>query len=142
MWKNLMRADAVLVYGFGGLRDSSGTLTMDPRLPDIWSGLTYRLTLRGTRVRVDLYQSEVTLTVEAGESATIEIRGEPVTVTTAGPVTVPLGDQGPRLIGAPTTRDLEGTRRADGTLVTATVPATRGHEYEGGSEPGGNGLYD
>ncbi|MFD1718161.1 glycoside hydrolase family 65 protein [Georgenia deserti] len=133
---------SALVYGFGGLRDSSGTLTMDPRLPDTWSGLTYRLTLRGTRVRVDLYQSEVTLTVEAGESATIEIRGEPVTVTAAGPVTVPLGDQGPRLIGAPTTRDLEGTRRADGTLVTATVPATREHEYEGGSEPGGNGLYD
>jgi alpha,alpha-trehalose phosphorylase len=35
---------------------------------------------------------------------------------------VPLDGQGPRLYGAPTMRDVTGSRRADGTLLTASIP--------------------
>ncbi|MFC7406939.1 glycoside hydrolase family 65 protein [Georgenia alba] len=113
---------SALVYGFGGMRDGNGVLSMDPRLPELWPGLTYRVTVKDTRVRVDLRQQDVTFTIETGERVTFDVRGEKVTVTAATPVTVPLEDQGPRIIGAPRTKDLEGTRRADGTLVTAKVP--------------------
>ncbi|ROR74237.1 glycoside hydrolase family 65 protein [Bogoriella caseilytica] len=124
---------SALVFGFGGVRDSSGHLTIDPRLPELWEGLTYRLTIDGARLRVDLRQEEITLSIEhedAPDSAiTLEVRGEEVTVTAAEPVTVPLGDQGPRLIGAPGVRDLEGLRREDGTMVRATVPEARSDEH-------------
>jgi alpha,alpha-trehalose phosphorylase len=43
-------------------------------------------------------------------------------VTAASPVTVPLDGQGPRLYGSPTMRDVTGSRRADGTLLTASIP--------------------
>ena len=43
-------------------------------------------------------------------------------VEAGNPVTVGLGHQGPRLIGAPTTSDIEGTRRADGSVITASIP--------------------
>ena len=43
-----------LAYGFGGMRDYNGVVTFDPRLPESWEGLTFRITLRGTRIRVDL----------------------------------------------------------------------------------------
>lgn len=110
-----------LACGFGGMRDHEGIVSLDPRLPEVWDGLTFRLTLRGTRVRVDVRHTELRLTVEAGDSADLVVRGEPVKVTAGDPVVVAL-TPAPRLIGTPTVRDIEGNRRADGTLMTATVP--------------------
>ncbi|WP_232681261.1 glycoside hydrolase family 65 protein [Nocardioides sp. R-C-SC26] len=112
-----------LVAGFGGFRDlGAGTWTLDPRLPDGWDSLSFRLTLRGTRVRVDVEASSLTLTVEDGETPlTFVVRGDPVAVTPGDPVVVPLPDQGPRLDGGPPAP--AGTRRSDGTVITAIVPS-------------------
>ncbi|GAA2518239.1 glycoside hydrolase family 65 protein [Rarobacter incanus] len=110
-----------LVCGFGGFRDYVGTFSLDPRLPEVWEGLTFRLCLLGTRVRVDVRQGEVTLSVEDGDAADIVVCGKLVTVTSAGAVTVMLPES-PRIIGSPDVGDIEGTRRADGTRMTATVP--------------------
>ncbi len=52
----------------------------------------------------------------------MRVRGTELVVTAADAVTVPLADQGPRLYGAPTMRDVTGSRRADGTLLTASIP--------------------
>ena len=114
---------SVLTAGFGGFRDlGSGRWCLDPRLPDAWESLTYRVTLRGTRVRVDLRADELTLTVEDGTNpVTLEVRGEQVTVSPDEPVTVPLEGQGPRLEGEPA--NPAGTRRADGTIISAIVPS-------------------
>lgn len=112
---------SALACGFGGMRDHEGVVSIDPRLPEVWDGLTYRLTVRGVRVRVDVRHTELRLTVEDGDAVTLVVRGEPVTVTADGPVVVPLAPA-PRLIGTPTVRDIEGNRRADGTLMTASVP--------------------
>jgi hypothetical protein len=46
----------------------------------------------------------------------------PVQVTSEGPVTVPLADQGPRTPGEP--RPVAGRQRADGTVIGAIVPGT------------------
>jgi alpha,alpha-trehalose phosphorylase len=113
---------SALVYGFGGMRDHGGRISFHPRLPEGWTGVTFRVTLRGTRLRVHLRQDAMTLTVEAGDTATVSVAGRPVEVTADAPVTVKLENQGPRLTGTPTTSDIEGSRRADGSLVTASIP--------------------
>lgn len=113
---------SALVYGFGGMRDHGGRITFEPRLPVAWTRVAFRVTLRGTRLRVEVTQRAITFTVETGDTATFSVHGRSVTVTASAPVTVALEDQGPRLTGAPTTSDIEGSRRADGSLVTASIP--------------------
>ncbi|MFC5791515.1 glycoside hydrolase family 65 protein [Agromyces tardus] len=116
---------SALVSGFGGFRDHNGKFTFDPRLPDGWERLTFRLTIRGTRIRVTLTVDRITFTVEAGEpdaEVQLSVRGEEVRVSATAPVSVALDGQGPRRVGVPTMRDVAGTRRADGTLLTASIP--------------------
>jgi alpha,alpha-trehalose phosphorylase len=109
-----------LVYGFGGMRDYNGVVTFDPRLPESWEGLSFQIALRGTRVRVDLTASQIEFTVVQGERAEVSVRGHRVTVSTESPVRIPLSDQGPRIDGP--VPSINGDRRPDGTLITASVP--------------------
>jgi alpha,alpha-trehalose phosphorylase len=122
---------SALVYGLGGFRDEGGTWAIDPRLPEEWTSLTYRVTLHNTRVRVRVDHSEVTLTLETGQKAELAVRGELVQVTDVEPVVVPLEDQGPRLPGDTPSWVRDGVRRADGSVITASVP---GHLHPG-SDP-------
>lgn len=130
---------SALVFGFGGLRDHGGRLTLDPRLPDDWDGITYRIMVNGARVRVDLTRSEMVLTLEtvttqAGATLTFTVRGLEVVVTGAEPVRVALDHQGPRLNGAPMASSVEGARRADGSLITSSVPLSWAPAWDGSSE--------
>jgi alpha,alpha-trehalose phosphorylase len=113
---------SALVYGFGGMRDHGGRISFDPRLPLGWKRLTFRITVRNARVRVDLAQDSIQFALETGETAALVVREKLVTVRTGVPITVALNEDVPRLTGAPTTADIEGTRRADGSMITATIP--------------------
>ncbi|MCL2541577.1 MAG: glycoside hydrolase family 65 protein [Nocardioidaceae bacterium] len=118
---------SALASGFGGFRDfgterGDEQWQLDPRLPESWESLTFRLTLRKTRVRVCVRPEELELTIEAGSGPlTFQVRGEPVTVTRDQPVVVPLKHQGPRLEGEPP--NPTGVQRADGTVLSAIVPS-------------------
>jgi alpha,alpha-trehalose phosphorylase len=112
-----------LVNGFGGMRDHGGRLTFNPRLPIDWDRLTYRMTVRGSRVRVDLEQQALTFTVETGDGFDAWVHNQHVEVRPGEPTVVPLPHQGPRMAGhAPTTSDIQGTLRADGSVITASIP--------------------
>jgi alpha,alpha-trehalose phosphorylase len=113
---------SALVYGFGGMRDHNGRITLDPRLPETWEALTFRITLKDTRVRVDLRQDQVEFTVEVGVEAKLAVRGFAFTVRADQPVTVPLEHQGARDPGAPSPAAIEGGRRADGSVITSSIP--------------------
>ncbi|MDR2347738.1 MAG: hypothetical protein LBD90_03770, partial [Bifidobacteriaceae bacterium] len=113
-----------LVCGFGGLRDSGGRISFDPRLPELWRGLSFHLTLKGSRLAVTVLPELIRFELEAGEGADVTVRGVAVAVRPGRPVEVPLAGQGPRLIGAPTARDIAGARRSDGSVITASVPAS------------------
>jgi alpha,alpha-trehalose phosphorylase len=111
---------SALVYGFGGFRDHGGHFSLDPRLPEPWPSMTFRVTLHGNRVRVTLRSDELELALEEGDEVTIDVRGESVTVTADAPATVQLKNQGPRLTGRP--EPVAGRRRADGSIIGAIVP--------------------
>ena len=109
-----------LVYGFGGMRDYDGDITFDPRLPATWQGLSFPISLQGTRLQVDLTAEEIRFAVLAGDSAEVKVRGRRVTVRAGQPVTVALEGQGPSMGGA--LKLQTGERRPDGSLITASVP--------------------
>lgn len=83
-----------LVYGFGGFRDYGGAFTIDPRLPDEWEGLTYRVTIYGCRLRVTVRRRTVEVVVEEGDHALgpIHIAGHEVIVG-AEPITIVVGER-------------------------------------------------
>jgi alpha,alpha-trehalose phosphorylase len=110
----------ILAYGFGGMRDYNGKITFDPRLPESWAGLTLPITLRGTRIQVDITSREIAFAVVEGESADLVVRGEQVTVSAGSPVRVPLAHQGSPIEGPLPSNTVD--RRPDGTLITASVP--------------------
>ncbi|GAB3853541.1 glycosyl hydrolase family 65 protein [Nocardioides maradonensis] len=118
---------SALACGFGGFRDLGAARgeeqwQLDPRLPESWESLTFRLTLRRTRVRVCVRASELELQIEEGSGpVTFKVRDKLVTVSTDEAVVVPLEHQGPRLVGEPV--NPAGVQRADGTVLSATVPS-------------------
>ncbi len=112
-----------LVNGFGGMRDHGGRMSFNPRLPKDWDRLTYRLTVHGSRIRVDLEEEQMTFTVETGDGFTAWVHNQQWEVPAGEPTVVPLPHHGPRMSGhAPTTSDIQGTLRADGSVITASIP--------------------
>jgi alpha,alpha-trehalose phosphorylase len=113
---------SALVYGFGGFRDHPGGFTLDPRLPETFDALTFRLTIHGSRVRVRVEADRMKLTLECGDRVDLTVRGEEVTVTGREPVVVVLDGHGDRIPGLPRPWGTEGVRRSDGSVITASVP--------------------
>lgn len=120
---------SALVGGFGGLRDAGGRLSLDPRLPECWPSLTWRMRWHGSRLRVRVEAEALLLSVEVGDPVTVWVRGERVEVG-HDVARVPLADQGPRRdaeprldmpgAGAPTSRDEQAESAATGGVVPHT----------------------
>ncbi|MDR1077292.1 MAG: glycoside hydrolase family 65 protein [Propionibacteriaceae bacterium] len=71
---------AVLVQGFGGLRDSGQRPSLDPRLPAGWRRLAFRLRLSGQTVAVDLTPGRLRLSLVEGDGLELVVQGQPVWV--------------------------------------------------------------
>jgi len=118
---------SMIANGFGGMRRRPGRPTsFDPRLPESWEGVTFRITLAGTRLRVSVRPEEIAFVVEEGDAAVVSVRGAEHTVVSGAPLTVPLDGQGPRVPGKPDARALQTNVRPDGSVVTASVPQLSG----------------
>ena len=118
---------STLVHGFAGMRRQPGGRTsFDPRLPTSWTSLTFRVTLDGSRLRVTVRPRALELVMETGTGAKVDVRGVEYAVVEGTPVVVPLDGQGPRIPGKPDARALRETVRADGSVVTASVPHLSG----------------
>ncbi len=115
---------SALVFGFGGMRDHGGLLSFDPRLPESWPSLTFRLCWRGARMLVELTQEHIVFTIEAPgeEDVPIRVRGTAYVVTDDYRLTVALVDQGDRIDGLLGDHPIVGGTRADGSTITAGVP--------------------
>jgi alpha,alpha-trehalose phosphorylase len=75
------------VAGFGGLRDHDGGLAFDPRLPGGIDRLTFRLTHRGRRIKVEIDRRHATYQLLAGPPLELVHAGRPVLIAGGLPVT-------------------------------------------------------
>jgi len=87
---SLAGAWTALVAGFGGMRDHGGELTFAPRLPQALTRFSFRMCFRGTRIGVDVCESEATYRIVDGEELRTKHHGEPITITAGQPVTMPI----------------------------------------------------
>ena len=69
-----------LVSGFGGMRDYRGDISFDPHVPAEWDALTFRLTVRGTLVRVRCTHDDITIVNLNGSDFECMVQGRPVQV--------------------------------------------------------------
>ncbi len=65
-----------LVFGFGGVREYDGALSITPHLPATWDSLTFPLRFRGRRLEVHLTHDDETYTIIDGEPLELTVRGE------------------------------------------------------------------
>ena len=79
---------AGIVHGFAGMVERGDRLEFSPRLPAVWSGLTFHLTRHGSKVRVDLDHDGCTLTLVDGLGVPIGIDDEIVIVTADNPLRI------------------------------------------------------
>jgi alpha,alpha-trehalose phosphorylase len=75
-----------LVAGFGGLRDYDGEVAFSPSLPAEWSGLRFRLQVRGQLVEVDMQPAGTTYRLIEGRGLPIRHFGEPLRLTPNAPL--------------------------------------------------------
>ena len=64
-----------VVFGFGGVRDFDGVLTLDPRLPERWSSLAFSLRFQDRQLRVRLTHEGERYLLEEGEALEVVVRG-------------------------------------------------------------------
>ena len=63
-----------LVFGFGGLRDYDGELSITPRLPSTWTHLEFSLRVRQRQLRIRLTHDEERYVLDEGEPLQVRIR--------------------------------------------------------------------
>ena len=79
-----------LVAGFGGLRDNEGSVTFAPRLPSAITRLTFTVSVRDCRVRVEVGPESASYSLLAGEVFETAHHGEPVTVKRGEATVLPI----------------------------------------------------
>ncbi len=65
-----------LVFGFGGVRDHGGRLSIDPRLPARWEALEFSLRFQDRQVRVRLTHDAERYLLDEGEPIEVTLRGD------------------------------------------------------------------
>ncbi len=78
-----------LVFGFGGVREYDGELSITHHLPDSWQSLAFPLQFRGRRLAIRLTHHEETYTIEEGEPLELTIRGDRHILAAGSPLTRP-----------------------------------------------------
>jgi alpha,alpha-trehalose phosphorylase len=73
------------VAGFGGMRDHDGVLSFAPRLPTAITRLTFRLSFRGRRLRVDVARGEAKYSLLEGSPLEIMHHRKKVTLEVGRP---------------------------------------------------------
>jgi alpha,alpha-trehalose phosphorylase len=77
-----------LVFGFGGVRDFDGELSFEPRLPEPWRSLAFRLRFRDRQLRVELDHAQERYLLQSGPPLEIAVRGRHVVLEPGRPLVV------------------------------------------------------
>ncbi|HEY8582886.1 MAG TPA: glycosyl hydrolase family 65 protein [Capillimicrobium sp.] len=89
---SLAGAVSAATSGLGGLREFDHKLTFRPRLPEDLERLVFRVSSRGTMMKVVVTHHEATYSIDAGAAATLTMEhyGEELTVAPGDTVTRPI----------------------------------------------------
>lgn len=66
-----------VVYGFGGFRVKNDRIHLDPRLPDRWKSLSFKVIFRDNYLKLHINGSKITIDNESGPLLTLVIKGHP-----------------------------------------------------------------
>ena len=77
-----------LVFGFAGVRDFDGRLSVDPRLPRSWRHLRVPIRFQDRQITIDLTHDEERYSMLDGEALEILVRGAPHLLTVQAPVVI------------------------------------------------------
>jgi alpha,alpha-trehalose phosphorylase len=66
-----------LVFGFGGVRDFGGELSISPRLPQEWNSLGFSLRFRGRQLRVEITHRGAHVALAEGDALELMVDGTP-----------------------------------------------------------------
>ncbi|MGH0035725.1 MAG: glycoside hydrolase family 65 protein [Myxococcota bacterium] len=83
-----------IVHGLAGFRDYRGQFRFQPRMPDNVAHLSFRLTLGGNLLQVELRRREATYTLLEGSELCFEHEGRKVTLEADASVTLPIEGAG------------------------------------------------
>ncbi|GAA4434077.1 glycosyl hydrolase family 65 protein [Actinokineospora soli] len=86
---SLAGAWQAVVAGLGGMRDHWGSLTFAPRLPPALTRVSFRMTWRGSRIRVEVKPDSACYRLVSGPPVTASHHGTPVELG-PDPVTLPI----------------------------------------------------
>jgi maltose phosphorylase len=64
-----------VVYGFGGMKIREGMLSFEPRLPDKWNGLSFKILYRGRTLKVNIEKSRLIIENLEGEGLELYLAG-------------------------------------------------------------------
>ncbi|MEN8155821.1 MAG: family 65 glycosyl hydrolase domain-containing protein [Bacteroidota bacterium] len=73
-----------VVYGFGGMKVREGLLSFEPRLPDQWSGLSFKILYRGRTLNVRIDNNKVTIQNIEGEGVELYLVGSKINIEAGG----------------------------------------------------------
>ncbi|MGE5288877.1 MAG: glycoside hydrolase family 65 protein [Micromonosporaceae bacterium] len=79
-----------IITGLAGLRHTGGDISLAPRLPAGWEKITFPLTIRGQRIRIELTPATASYQLCTGDTLTIHHHGQPITLRGGEAVHVPL----------------------------------------------------
>ena len=80
-----------LVFGFGGVRDFDGRLTIDPQLPQHLERLAFSLRFRDRQLRITLTHDEERYLLDEGEPVEVVVRGRPECLEPGRPLVLAAG---------------------------------------------------
>lgn len=82
---NMGGAWMAIVFGFAGLRIKETGLSLEPKIPNQWQRLTFRLQYQRRKLEVVIEQHQVQLTLLTGETLSLKLYGQDVLLQTVQP---------------------------------------------------------
>ena len=77
-----------IVFGFGGVRDFDGVLTIDPHLPTRWGSLAFSLRFQDRQLRIRLTHDDETYLLADGKPLEVVVHGHRQLLTCGDPLEV------------------------------------------------------
>lgn len=75
-----------VVYGFGGMKIREGLLSFDPRLPETWKALSFKILYRGSTLRVSVEKGGVSIENLEGNEVDLYLLGSKKHLKTGGSI--------------------------------------------------------